>query len=277
MKLKIMLAAAGLTALVTSASAQGALQTLQTQYARIQVDEKGFITSLVALKSGKEYSPGGHSSPVMSLHEYGRPNDDLIYPTAATFDAGKQELMLKYPNGVTAVVKAEAKDNYFRFQLISLTPRGDVDNIVWGPLNTTVRGKIGDLIGVVRDPDWAIGMFGLDDNTIAGPPVDGDCYQMGYYVHSPDPQKWPVPAKYHEGEWFRIGGNGVSDVAFYSHPEEYFNQVFGTGAKLEPEFGSTVAYHAQRPAQGLHLFLVAAAGFRTFPPAASGCRSGARR
>ena len=59
-----------------------------------------------------------------------------------------------------------------------------MDNIVWGPLNTTISGKIGDIIGVVRDKDFAIGMFGIDDNTITGAVEEGDCYQMGYYIHS---------------------------------------------------------------------------------------------
>jgi hypothetical protein len=88
-------------------------------------------------------------------------------------------------------------------------------------------------------------MFGLDDTTIAGLPIEGDCYGMGYYIQSPDPAKWPLPPEYHEGQWFNLGGNGISDTAFYAHPQEYFNMVFGTGTKLEPEFGSSVAYHAR--------------------------------
>lgn len=164
---------------------------------------------------------------------------------AAKGSAGRQEITLTYSNGATAVIQVVAKEHYFRFQLVSLAPRGDVDNVVWGPWYTTVSGKMGDIIGVVRDEDWAIGMLGLDDNTIAGPPADGDCYGMGYYIHSPDPVKYPVPSQYQEGQRFNIGGNGVNDVAFYSHPEEYFQQVFGTGAKLEPEFGSTLAYHSR--------------------------------
>jgi hypothetical protein len=225
--------------------ARGAPATLQTQYARIQIDKKGFITSLVSLPTGKEYNPGGHPSPLMSLHEYKQPYSRLLFPAAAAFDAGNQEIQLQYPNGAVAVVKVAAKDNYFRFQLVSLSPRGDVDNIVWGPLHTTVSKRIGDLIGVVCDGDWAIGMLGLDDNTIAGLPVDGDSHEAGYYIHSPNPVKYPVPPKYHEGETFNLGGDGVSDVAFSSHPEEYFQQVFGAGAKLEPEFGSTLAYHSR--------------------------------
>lgn len=247
----IKIAATGTVALLAAQqvgvadSGNGSLLTLQTRYARIRIDKKGFITSLVSLKSGKEYCPGNHPSPLMSLHEFQQPYDRLIFPVSAAFDAGKQQLELKYPTGAAAVVRIAQKENYFRFQLVSLAPRGAMDNIVWGPLHTTVSRTIGDIIGVVREDDWAIGMLGLGDNTIAGPPVEGDCYEMAYYIHSPDPKKYPVPPQYKEGERFRVGGNGVSDVAFYSHPEEYFQMVFGTGAVLEPEFGSTVAYHAR--------------------------------
>jgi hypothetical protein len=220
-------------------------QTLQTRHAGIRIDDKGFVRSLVAAKSRKEYSPADHPSALLSLHESGPPNGELVVPDAAIYDPTKKEFTLKYPNGCIAVVMAESKGEYFRFQLVSLGARDKVDNIVWGPLNTTIKGQIGDIIGVVRDPEFAIGMFGLDDNTITGAIEEGDCYQMGYYIHSRDPEKYPVPDKYQEGQWFNIGGDGVNDVAFYSHPEEYFNQVFGSGAKLQPGFGSSVAYYSR--------------------------------
>ncbi len=236
----------GLVILVGLASqAAFAAQSLQMRYTQIQIDDKGFITSLASRQSGKEYSPAGHPSALMSLHEDGQANNKLVLPVSANFRTGQGEIELKYSNGATAVIKVAQKDTYFRFQLVSLTPRGTVDNIVWGPINTTISKTLGDLIGVVRDDDWAIGLLGLDDNTIAGPVVDGDCYGMGYFIHSPDPVKYPVPPQYKEGQWFNIGGDGVSDTAFFSHPEEYFHYVMGNGANLEPEFGSSVAYHAR--------------------------------
>lgn len=247
----IKMAASGTATLLASrrsafgTAGAGPLLSLQTSYARIQIDRGGFITSLVSLESGKEYFPADHPSPLLSLHEYRQPYSQLIFPISATFDGRKHQLRLKYPTGATAVVRLAQKEKHFRFQLVSLAPHGTADNIVWGPLHTTISRIIGDIIGVVREEDWAIGMLGLDDNTIAGPPVEGDCYEMGYYIHSPNPKKYPVPPQYKEGERFRVGGNGVSDVAFYSHPEEYFQMVFGTGAVLEPEFGSTLAYHAR--------------------------------
>jgi len=232
----------GLLALLPAAHAE---QMLQTRHAAIRIDDKGFITSLTSRASNKEYSPAGHPSALLSLHENGKPNDQLLTPLSAVFQADKQHAVLKFGNGATASLRVAAKDGYFRFQLVSLEPRGEVDNIVWGPINTNIKGKIGDIIGVVRDPDFAIGMYGLDDNTITGAVEEGDCYQMGYYIHSTDPHKYPVDPKYKEGEWFNIGGDGINDVAFYSHPEEYFNGIFGSGAKLKPEFGSSVSYYSR--------------------------------
>lgn len=234
-----------ITALLAALAGAHAEQTLQNRHAAIRVDDRGFITSLKAAASNKEYSPKDHPSALLCLHENGKPNSELITPTSAVYDAAKHHFTLKYPNGATATVSAGSKGDYFRFQLIALEPRGTVDTVVWGPLNTSVSGKIGDIIGVVRDRDFAIGMYSLDDNTIPGAIEEGDCYEMGYYIHSTDPEKFPVPEKYKEGQWFNIGGDGIGDVAFYSHPEEYFNQVFGTGARVRPEFGSTVSYYSR--------------------------------
>ncbi|HTQ09574.1 MAG TPA: hypothetical protein VMI31_05840 [Fimbriimonadaceae bacterium] len=233
-------AAVALPVLASGSAASGKGIDLEDRYARIQIDGQGFITSLTSRGRVREYCPKGHPSPVMSLSAAGREVD----PVRAE-SVGHGKIRLSYPNGSAAIVKASAEDRYFRFQLLSLSNRAKVDSIVWGPVHTTISRTIGDLIGVVRDGSWAIGMLGLNDNTIAGPPVDGDCYGMGYIIHSPDPKKYPVPPPYKEGQRFNIGGNGVSDVAFYSHPEEYFQMIFGTGAKLEPAFGSTLAYHAR--------------------------------
>ena len=231
--------------LLAAASSTPAGQSLKTRHASLRIDDKGFIASLASLPSNKEYAPAGQSSALLSLHEFGQPNDKVILPVAAIFQPGNQEATLQFANGSTATIKVDANDDYFRFELVSLDKRENIDAVIWGPVKTTIAGKIGDIIGVVRDPDFAIGMFGLDDNTITGALEEGDCYQMGYYIHSADPKKYPVDPKYKEGQWFNIGGDGVNDVAFYSHPEEYFNQVFGSGAKIQPEYGSSISYYAR--------------------------------
>jgi hypothetical protein len=159
---------------------------LQTQYARIGVDGKGFITSIKDIKTGKEFCPNGMSSALMSLNIN---NTQYILPQKAAYNAARKEISLTYPNGSEAKIKIDQKQQYLHFQLLSLSNSSAIDNIVWGPYKTTISKLIGDVLGVVRNDDFAIGMLGLDDNTTGGPPTGGDMSFMYYFIHSPDPKK----------------------------------------------------------------------------------------
>ena len=125
-------------------------------------------------------------------------------PVAARFSSG--EIRLRYPNGAVARIAAQLRPQYLRLQLLSLENAPDVDNIIWGPYNTTISKTIGEIISVVRDDHFAIGMLGLNDNTTSGPPTDGDFGVTYYYIHSPDPVKYPLPPHLKEGQRFKIGG-----------------------------------------------------------------------
>ncbi|HET7898486.1 MAG TPA: hypothetical protein VFL47_12460, partial [Flavisolibacter sp.] len=211
---------------------------LQTQYARITVDGKGFICSLKDKKTGQDYCPKGRSSALLSLYK----NNQYILPVKAVYNSGRKELTLSYANGSVAKLKVEQYPQYLRMQLFSLTPKDGVDDVVWGPYKTTISKAIGEIISVVRSDDFAIGMMGLNDNTTTGPPTESSSY---YYVHSPDPKKYPLPSHLKEGQTFPIGGDGINDVAFYSQPEEYFRMNYGNGALLEPAFGSSICMHSK--------------------------------
>jgi hypothetical protein len=214
---------------------------LQTQYVRVAVNGKGFITSIVDRDTKKEYCPKGLSSAVMSLYRDGQ----YMLPQKAIYNKSKNELILTYSNGSEAKIKADQKQQYLRFKLLSLTRANEIDNIIWGPYKTNISKTIGDVIGVVRSDDFAIGMLGLNDNTTDGPPTGGDMAFMSYFIHSPDPVKYPLPPDLKEGQVFTIGGDGFNDVAFYSHPEEYFRMKYGDAAKLEPAFGSSICMHSR--------------------------------
>ncbi len=155
--------------------------SFQTKDAIFVVDETGYITSIRDRKTSREYMPNGRRSPMLSLStKWGL----VSRPDGWNYNASREEFSLHYRTGQLAVVKVQAKPHYLKQQLISITNRSGIDNIIWGPVDTNISKYIGDLIGVVHDDNFAIGMMGLDDNTIAGPPVDGDCYGMGYFVHS---------------------------------------------------------------------------------------------
>ncbi|MGY0036419.1 hypothetical protein [Pedobacter sp. NJ-S-72] len=214
---------------------------LKNRYSAISIDGKGFIISIKDIKTNKEYNPKGLSSALMSLSGH----KGYIYPVKATYNQKRSEILLNFKNGAVATIKAEQKKEYFRFQLVSLTRKEQIDNIIWGPYKTNISKTIGDVLGVVRDDHFAIGMLGLNDNTTSGLPTGGDMSFMYYFIHSPDPVKFPLPSHLKEGQTFTIGGDGVNDVAFYSHPEEYYRMNYGNGAYLEPAYGSTICMHSR--------------------------------
>jgi hypothetical protein len=224
-----------------SSLSYGQTINLKTRYSSISIDNKGFITSIKDVKTNKEYNPKGLSSALMSLSNH----KDYIHPVKASYNPNRNEISLSFSNGAVATIKAEQKKEYFKFQLLSLTKKEQVDNIIWGPYKTNISKTIGDVLGVVRDDNFAIGMLGLNDNTTGGPPTDGDMSFMYYFIHSPDPVKFPLPSNLKEGQVFTIGGDGISDVAFYSHPEEYYRMNYGNGAILEPVFGSSISMHSR--------------------------------
>lgn len=222
-------------------SAKALEYKFSTKYSSLLIDKKGFIVSIKDNSTNREYSPEGNSSALLTLEK----DKKYIYPISAKENKKDNLIELTYSNGSIATIKVNLKNDYLRFQLISLSNREGVSNIVWGPYKTTITKTIGEIISVVRDENFAIGMMGLDDNTTSGPPCDGDMYQSCYIIHSPDPVKYPLPTDLIEGQRFRIGGNGTNDVAFYSHPEEYYRYMNGNGAQLEPSFGSSIVMHSR--------------------------------
>ncbi len=111
---------------------------LKTHYSSINIDGKGFITSIKDLKTNKEYSPKGLSSALMSLSG----DKGYIYPIKSTYDLKRHELRLTYQNGAISRIKAEQKKEYFRFQLISLSKQQEVDNIVYSFINDTATWRM---------------------------------------------------------------------------------------------------------------------------------------
>lgn len=212
----------------------------KTKYMTLSVNGKGYIESLKSNK-GKEYIPEQYRPAFVNL--YG--NGALINPTSAVYDESRSEMALTYTNGAVVKVKIDPKEEYIRMEILSVSPRKGIENVVWGPYHTTISKMIGEIISVVRDDEYAIGIMPLDDNTTSGLPCDGDMYQSCYIIHSPDPKKYPIPDSLREGQRFRIGGDGMSDVAFYSHPEEYYRFMMGNGATLETDFGSSIALQSR--------------------------------
>lgn len=227
---------------------------LSTDYFKIHINKKGFITSMenITVKPFREFSIKDKPSPLMCL--YNSSKKEYYQPEKATFENNNTIIALRYANGSVAKVAVSVYKKYFKFTLQSLTQREGIDDIQWGSFNTNITNLFGDVIGVARDTteavNYAIGALALNDITIGGnSTTEGDAAPFQYVIHTPDTKRFPLPASLHEGHLFPIGGDGISDVAFYSHPEEYYRILYGNTAIIDNKGRISVTYHARDRSQ----------------------------
>lgn len=223
---------------------------LKTKYFQISIDGKGYITSMqnITKKPFREFSPTDKPSPLMTLYDAKR--RIYTYPDKADYSKSQKIMTLGYPNGSSARIKIEEKDKYFKFKLLSLTNSSDIEAIQWGSYHTNITNLLGEIIGVSRDTsaavNYAIGMLALNDNTLGGTAdVVGDAAPFQYIIHSPDAKRFPLPNHLHEGQIFTLGGDGISDVAFYAHKEPYYRIMYGNAAEVDKNGRISITYQSR--------------------------------
>jgi hypothetical protein len=220
-----------------------------TNYFKIRMDERGFINSMqnTTIIPHREFSIKDKPSPIMCLYDSKKKR--YYQPQEATFDKAENMITLIYANGSIAEIAIQPKDKYIKLTLVSLTPRHDIDDIQWGSYYTNITNLFGEVIGVARDTseaiNYAIGVLALNDITTGGTSdTEGDASPFQYIIHSPDSNRFPLPDSLYEGQLFPIGGDGISDVAFYSHPEPYFRILYGKSAFIDHQGRAYITYHA---------------------------------
>jgi len=221
-----------------------------TRYFKIQINQKGRITSMKnsTVKPNREFSPVDKPSPLLSL--YNSKLNQYYQPLKAVFNSSGDEIKLYYANGSVAQISIQTKEKYFKLRLQSLTPKNGVDVIQWGAYHTNITNLLGEIIGVSRDTsravNYAIGVLALNDNTLSGTAATiGDAAAFQYIIHTPDAKRFPLPDSLHEGQVFTLGGNGISDVAFYAHKEPWFRIMYGNGALVDEKGQISISYQSR--------------------------------
>lgn len=221
-----------------------------TNYFSIRMDKKGYITSMknITVSPNREFSPADKPSPLLSLYNG---TENVYYePQSAGYNKPDKAITLNYQNGSVAQVLIEPHEKYLRLTLQSLEPRNGVDGVQWGPYHTNITNLLGEIIGVARDTceavNYAIGMLALDDNTLGGTSETiADAAPFQYIIHTPDINRFPLPDDLHEGQVFTLGGNGISDVAFYAHKEPWYRIMYGNAAMVDDKGRISINYHSR--------------------------------
>lgn len=250
--MKNILCACAATACLLSGCSSNETQSFQTDYFKLDVNPKGYIVGMWnKTKPNRNFSPTDKPSPLLAL--YNGQLKRYFYPQKAVFSKGKYRL--EYENGAVATVRLDEKNKYFKLTLESLDNREGIDGIQWGDYYTNINNILGDIIGVARDTssavNFAIGVLALDDNTIGGESrFTSETGFGGYIVHSPDPAKYPLPVSLHEGQLFTMGGDGISDVAFYNKREPYYRMLYGGAASVDDNGRIYIHYHSRDRRKG---------------------------
>ncbi|MGA2863316.1 MAG: hypothetical protein ABSF95_02400 [Verrucomicrobiota bacterium] len=178
--------AAACACLATSGNALGGaeppLVTLRTRAATFCIDGIGTLCALSRDSDSRSYLASHQPAPLLSVRVGGR----LYPPDRAAWDPLAKRLTLCFTDaGLSTVLAAEAKATHIVFEVLDLQPTNRVELVLWGPYPTTIGDIIGEVVGVVRDAEFAIGIQTLNAKTLGGYPARENDIEADYTANDP--------------------------------------------------------------------------------------------
>jgi hypothetical protein len=137
--------------------------SLKSEGLNLNLSEKGQLIALSNPISGKNYLAMGEKAPLLQI----RVGNDWYEPTEATFKSGIISLVYQSAK-ITVQVKVIQKKTHLTFELIKIDLKDKVNAVIWGAYPTIINKTIGEVVGVVRDGEYAIGIQALNPKTVGG-------------------------------------------------------------------------------------------------------------
>ena len=138
-----------------------------TEEARFGLRPDGFLSEVVRRSDGRNLLATNVAAPLLRLQV----GSELVEPAGAAWEAASGRLTLRYPkSGVEAVVSIRPHPTHLTLELVGIHPTNGVDAALWGPFPTTLKRTVGEVVGVVRDEGFAVGLQALNIQTLGGFP-----------------------------------------------------------------------------------------------------------
>ncbi|MFD1818929.1 hypothetical protein SAMN04515674_11127 [Pseudarcicella hirudinis] len=138
---------------------------LKTDELSLNISSSGQITTMMNPKTGKNYLAIGEKAPLLKIQT----GQEWEEPALAAFNNKSGIITLSFAiSKVSAEIKVIQKTTHLVFELIHLNAKNEVNAVIWGPYPTIIGKTIGEVIGVVRDGEYAIGLQALNVKTIGG-------------------------------------------------------------------------------------------------------------
>jgi len=162
-----------LVLLDSQVSAASPLVTWETSSAAFTLGSDGHWIAITGRGVGNRpnYLAPGQPAPLLSIRTAGT----LHAPDEARCDASNQRLTLHYRKaGITAVVQVKAGAHHVTFGLVDVQPADKASLALWGPYPITLKQTVGEVVGVVRDETFALGLQVLNTKTLGGFPENDE-------------------------------------------------------------------------------------------------------
>ena len=144
---------------------------LETSTFSLSINEQGQIISLMDKALNVEYLAKGQEAPLLVVHVK---DSTTLAPVTMKIDEEAKLLTLTYEGGSQIGVSYEQKDSHLTLEVVSATPQDKIPGVIWGSYPTTISETIGEVVGVVRNKDFAIGLQSLNVKTTGGFPRNNE-------------------------------------------------------------------------------------------------------
>lgn len=139
--------------------------TLRTDRFILTLSAEGQLSEMTDPATDKNYFATGEKAPLLKI----RVDDHWDEPAKAVFNVKSGIISLTYPfSKITAEVKVVSQKSHLSFRLTKLSAPERVSAVIWGPYPTIINQTIGEVVGIVRDGKFAIGLQALNTKTLGG-------------------------------------------------------------------------------------------------------------
>jgi hypothetical protein len=136
---------------------------------RFAIDNTGKIIVLENIIDHKNYLAPEEACYLLEYSKYGTDSVPRMLKPESMKIAEKNQagtkVELAFRDGVKLTVLITPKTDYFRMELVDAAPVAEFSQITWGPYKTSMRGQIGEWLGLNRSDDFTIGLLTLEPNT----------------------------------------------------------------------------------------------------------------
>ena len=138
-----------------------------TKQFSFQLDAAGKVASMKSLALKKEYLVADKANALLNIRVQGK----IVVPQTCAWKPKSSELFFTFPQtGMVATVKVKQETAYLTFELTHMTNADPVELVLWGPFPTSIGDTVGEVVGVVRNKEFAIGIQALNVKTLGGYP-----------------------------------------------------------------------------------------------------------